>query len=73
MQHTWRYEYQLLQNTSPLFVCACSEPKSQDDNPLVKPGVHLPFYKTNAGGESRVKHGVWPAEMWAQWLNFHIS
>jgi hypothetical protein len=36
-------------------------------NPGFNPGfTPLPFYITNAGGEPRVKSGVWHPEMWAK-------
>jgi hypothetical protein len=42
------------------------EPTSQDAKPWVQPGVHLPVYITNVGGETRVKPRVWRPEMWAK-------
>jgi hypothetical protein len=39
-----------------------ADPKSRDAKPRGSP----PFYLKNAGGETRVKPGVWRPEMWAQ-------
>jgi hypothetical protein len=53
------------QNAVYIVRCLWSESTSQDAKPRVQPVVHPPLYITNAGGEPRVKHGVWRPEMWA--------